>query len=114
MKRKMLNYQIVTLCGSLKFKDVFDKIEKKLIDDGYIVLTPMYDNYLNLDIETLHKVHDNKMSISDFIVLIDVDGYVGKNTQREIDFCKTNNINIISYRDISNFERPTVTCNINK
>ena len=33
------DYKIITLCGSTKFKDEFQMIQKKLTLDGYIVIS---------------------------------------------------------------------------
>ena len=37
-------YKIITLCGSIKFKDEFMKVQEKLTLDGNIVLTPNFFN----------------------------------------------------------------------
>lgn len=37
-------YNIITLCGSIKFKDEFLKLQEKLTLDGNIVLTPNFFN----------------------------------------------------------------------
>lgn len=37
-------YKIITLCGSIKFKDEFIKVQEKLTLDGNIVLTPNFFN----------------------------------------------------------------------
>ena len=33
------NYKIVTLCGSSRFKDQFQKVQKRLTLEGYIVIS---------------------------------------------------------------------------
>ena len=40
----MHEYKIITLCGSIKFKDEFMKVQEKLTSDGNIVLTPNFFN----------------------------------------------------------------------
>ena len=37
-------YKIITLCGSIKFKDEFMRVQEKLTLDGNIVLTPNFFN----------------------------------------------------------------------
>lgn len=37
-------YNIITLCGSIKFKDKFIKVQEKLTLEGNIVLTPNFFN----------------------------------------------------------------------
>ena len=40
----MHEYKIITLCGSIKFKDEFMRIQEKLTLDRNIVLTPIFFN----------------------------------------------------------------------
>lgn len=35
-------FKIITLCGSIKFKEEFLKIQEKFTLKGYIVLTPIF------------------------------------------------------------------------
>ena len=37
-------YNIITLCGSIKFKDEFIKVQEKLTLNGNIVFTPNFFN----------------------------------------------------------------------
>ena len=37
-------YNVVTLCGSIKFKDKFEELQEKLTLEGNIVLTPNFFN----------------------------------------------------------------------
>lgn len=37
-------YNIITLCGSIKFKDEFMKVQERLTLDGNIVFTPSFFN----------------------------------------------------------------------
>lgn len=39
MKNK---YKIITLCGSIKFKEEFTKVQEKLALEGNIILTPNF------------------------------------------------------------------------
>ena len=33
------NYKVITLCGSTRFKDQFQKVQKRLTLEGYIVIS---------------------------------------------------------------------------
>ena len=87
-------YKIITLCGSIKFKDEFIKIQEKLTLDGNIVLTPnFFTNIKKEDIDEktkkmLDEMHKQKIDISDEIYVINVSGYIGESTKSEIEYAK--------------------------
>ena len=87
-------YKIITLCGSIKFKDEFIKIQEKLTLDGNIVLTPNFFNSIkkeNIDEKTkkmLDEMHKQKIDMSDEIYVINVGGYIGESTKNEIEYAK--------------------------
>ena len=88
-------YNIITLCGSIKFKDEFMKLQEKLTLDGNIVLTPNFFNNIKkeeIDLETkrmLDKMHKQKIDMSDEIYVINFGGYIGESTKTEIKYAKT-------------------------
>ena len=90
----MHEYKIITLCGSIKFKDEFMRIQEKLTLDGNIVLTPIFFNNIKkeeIDLETkkmLDEMHKQKIDISDEIYVINVGGYIGESTKSEIEYAK--------------------------
>ena len=92
----MYEYKIITLCGSIKFKDEFMKVQEKLTLDGNIVLTPNFFNSIkkeNIDEKTkkmLDEMHKQKIDMSDEIYVINVGGYIGESTKNEIEYAKAN------------------------
>ena len=90
----MHEYKIMTLCGSIKFKDEFMRIQEKLTLDRNIVLTPNFFNNIKkeeIDLETkkmLDEMHKQKIDISDEIYVINVGGYIGESTKSEIEYAK--------------------------
>ena len=88
-------YKIITLCGSIKFKDEFMKVQEKLTLDGNIVLTPNFFNNIKkeeIDLETkkmLDEIHKQKIDMSDEIYVINFGGYIGESTKTEIEYAKT-------------------------
>ncbi len=90
----MHEYKIITLCGSIKFKDEFMRIQEKLTLDRNIVLTPIFFNNIKkeeIDLETkkmLDEMHKQKIDISDEIYVINVGGYIGESTKSEIEYAK--------------------------
>ena len=94
-------YNIITLCGSIKFKDKFIKVQEKLTLEGNIVLTPNFFNNIKkeeIDEKTkkmLDEMHRQKIDMSDAIFVINVNGYIGESTKNEIEYAKSKNKEIL-------------------
>ncbi|MBF4691514.1 hypothetical protein [Fusibacter ferrireducens] len=86
--------KITTLCGSTRFKESFENIEKKLTLEGRIVLSVCFfdkDDVLELDseqYEILGELHRDKIKMSDGIFVINENGYIGESTRREIEYAQ--------------------------
>ncbi|MBD8591206.1 hypothetical protein IFT92_26060 [Peribacillus simplex] len=84
--------KIITLCGSTKFKEEFEKINSLLTLEGNIVLSVgVFQHSNNIIItdeqkEKLDFLHKRKIDISDEIFVINVNGYIGSSTQSEVDY----------------------------
>lgn len=92
--------KIITLCGSLKFKEKMMEVAEKLALEGNCVITPVYptkDNFTRTDeqIESLKNAHLKKIDLSDAIYVVNVNGYIGDATKLEIEYAKNNNKEII-------------------
>lgn len=97
--------KIITVCGSYKFKDEMKKIAEKLELEGICVLVPIdltnsEDSYTEKDFEILGKMHKEKIKLSTAIFVVDVDHYIGKSTQSEIEFAKSLNKEILYYTNL--------------
>ncbi len=79
---------VVTLCGSMRFREHFDRLEAELSLAGHVVLAPAaLDPSAEPDGEQrtrLGRVHLRKVAMADEVVVVDVGGYVGESTRREI------------------------------
>lgn len=96
------NYKIVTLCGSTRFKEEFERVQKQLTLEGYIVISVGLfghsgDNEVweNMDKGTLTKtklmlddMHKRKIDLADEIFVINVGGYIGESTKSEIAYAQ--------------------------
>lgn len=94
VKRKS---EIITLCGSIRFKDDFLRMNRMLSLAGYIVLMPAFsygESSENVT-EYLEKLHRDKINLSDKICVINTDGYIGESTRKEIEYAKRNDKEII-------------------
>lgn len=89
-------YEVVTLCGSTKFKDEFIKIQKDLTLKGCIVISVGFFELSEEDAvwlegtkEMLDDMHKRKIDMADTIFVINKDGYIGKSTESEIEYAKS-------------------------
>lgn len=83
--------KIVTICGSMKFKDKMIEIAKELeIKNKYIVIQCVYSDkeFNKEEQQILADLHYKKIEISDAIYVINVDGYIGSSTGKEIEYAK--------------------------
>lgn len=92
--RKVKKYKIITLCGSIKFKNEFLKLKEKLTLEGNIVFMPNFFNNIKkeeISLETkkmLDEMHKQKIDMSDEIYVINPGGYIGESTRSEIEYAK--------------------------
>ena len=58
------------------------------------------DAYTNEQILVLNEMHKEKIRLSDAILVVNVNGYIGSSTRSEIEFAKGLNKEIIYYTDL--------------
>jgi len=93
--------KIITICGSMKFKDEMIKVALQMELAGNVVLAPSYpinDDtavYTEKEIILLGKMHKEKIKLSDAIFVVNVNGYIGDSTKIEIEYAKMHNKEII-------------------
>lgn len=98
--------KIITLCGSLKFKDKMMEVAEKMELLGNCVITPIFsmktnkDDFTKEELEILGAMHKEKIRISDAILIINVDGYIGASTKSEIEFAESLHKEILYYTDM--------------
>ena len=88
-------FNIITLCGSIRFKEEFLKVQEKMTLEGNIVFTPNFFNNFKGEISVemkkmLDEMHRQKIDLSDEIYVINVDGYIGESTKSEIEYAIAN------------------------
>ena len=95
------NYKIVTLCGSTRFKEQFMEVQKQLTLEGYIVISVgLFGHSGDDDVwkpgvkEMLDDMHLRKIDMADDIFVINVGGYIGESTRREISYAEQTGKNI--------------------
>ena len=90
-----MDYKIVTLCGSTRFKEQFMEVQKRLTLDGCIVISVgLFGHSGDEEVwkpgtkEMLDDMHLRKIDMADEIFVINVGGYIGESTRREIAYAE--------------------------
>lgn len=82
--------KLITLCGSTKFRIAFEEWNVKLTMAGAVVLSIVIPSHAygfvwtEAEKQMLDKMHLAKIDLSDEIFVLDVGGYIGESTAREI------------------------------
>lgn len=98
--------KIITVCGSLRFRKEIMEITEKMALQGNCMLSIVYpakpdkDDYTDEEIAMLGKMHKERIKLSDAILVVNVDHYIGNSTENEIEFAKSLNKEIIYYTDL--------------
>lgn len=95
--------KIVCLCGSTRFSEAFRKANFDETLAGNIVLTIgcdfKSDEAIGLtedDKKRLDELHKRKIDLSNEVLVLNVDGYIGDSTRSEIEYAKERNV-VIRY-----------------
>lgn len=98
--------KVITVCGSYKFKKEIKEITEKMALKGNCMITPIdltkqdKDSYTEDDILMLGKIHKEKIKLSDAILVVNVNEYIGNSTKSEIEYAKSLNKEILYYTDL--------------
>lgn len=97
--------KVITLCGSLKFQKEMMMVAEVMALEGNCILTPVYPIIENCErteeqLEKLKKAHFKRIELSDAILVIDIDGYIGYSTNLEIEYARKLEKEIIYYTDL--------------
>lgn len=97
--------KIVTLCGSLKFQKEMMTVAEKMTLEGYCILTPVYSVSEKIYITkkqliNLKEAHFKRIELSDAILVVNINNYIGDSTNLEIDYAKKLGKKIIYYTDL--------------
>lgn len=97
--------KIITLCGSLKFQKEMMIVAEKMALDGNCILTPVFPILEEVEkteeqITKLKEAHFKRIEISDAILVVNINNYIGKSTNLEIEYAKTLGKEILYYTDL--------------
>ena len=97
--------KIITLCGSLKFQKEMMIVAEKIALEGNCIFTPVYPVIENSErteeqMKRLKEAHFKKIELSDAILVINKNNYIGDSTKLEIEYAKKLKKKIMYYTDI--------------
>ena len=92
----MINgFKVITLCGSTRFKEEFLEAQKRLTLEGNVVISVGLFGHSGDDVvwtdgvkDMLDRQHLAKIDLADEIFVINVGGYIGDSTRREIAYAE--------------------------
>src|SRR5260221_13804764 len=85
---------IVCLCGSMRFSEMFRYVNQRETLAGKIVLAPgCFQGDAVLEVlpgmkQRLDELHLHKIALADEILVVNVGGYIGESTRREIAYAR--------------------------
>jgi hypothetical protein len=97
-------YKVITLCGSTRFKDDFERVNKMLTLAGNIVISVgafghAGDTFTEEQKVMLDDIHKRKIDMADAIYVINRDGYIGSSTRSEIQYAIMHGKQVIYMED---------------
>lgn len=96
--------KIITISGSMKFKKEMIESASKLELEGNIVIQCVYCDGIPLteqDHKVLNDIHLKKIALSDAIFVVNVGGYIGSSTKKEIEYAKKLNKEVLYLEPIA-------------
>lgn len=100
--------KIITICGSYKYKkEMIEIAEIMTLKENCVLLPnelsrPNKESYSKEEASIIDKMHKEKIKLSDAILVVNVNNYIGPSTKQEIEYAKKLNKEIIYYTDIIN------------
>ena len=101
-----MKVKVITICGSMRYAKEMMKISEELeLKKGYAVIQCVYNvdglKYEGVDASILDKIHRKKIDISDAIYVVNIDGYIGNSTKKEIEYAMNNGKEVLYHEPIN-------------
>ena len=98
------NYKVITLCGSTRFKDDFERINRELTLLGNVVISVgcfghAGDTFTEEQKIMLDDIHKQKIDMAEAIYVINKNGYIGASTRNEIEYAIKHGKQVIFMED---------------
>ncbi len=85
--------KVITLCGSVKFREDFEREQVRLAAEGHTVLSverfDLPEGFDESQIQRLKEIHKRKIDMSDEIFVVNKGGYIGESTRAEIAYAES-------------------------
>ena len=99
-----MKYPVITLCGSTKFKEDFERVNRELTLAGNIIISVGCFGHMDMEPTEEQKVmlddiHKRKIDMADAIYVINKNGYIGSSTKSEIQYAREHGKRIIYMED---------------
>lgn len=100
LKNQQKKPTIVCLCGSTRFGEAYQEMNLRETLAGNIVLsiginTKSDDDLIKagwkIDKEALDTLHLHKIDLADEVLILNVGGYIGESTRREVEYAQLKN-----------------------
>lgn len=97
-------YKVITLCGSTRFKEDFERVNRELTLAGNIVISVgcfghAGDVFTDEEKVMLDDIHKRKIDMADAIYVINKNGYIGESTRSEIKYAVMHGKQVIYMED---------------
>ena len=104
-EEKGMETKVITICGSMRYSKEMMKISEELeLKKCYAVIQCVYNvdglKYEGIDASILDKIHRKKIDISDAIYVVNIDGYIGNSTKKEIEYALNSGKEVIYHEPI--------------
>ena len=101
-----MEIKVITICGSMRYSKEMMKISEELeLKEGDAVIQCVYNidgqRYEGVDASILDKIHRKKIDISDAIYVVNIDGYIGNSTKKEIEYAINNGKEVIYHEPLN-------------
>ena len=100
-------FKVITLCGSTKFQKEFEDVNERLTMEGNVVISVgVFGHSKGIELSPEEKyeldlIHLKKIDLADEIFVINVGGYIGSSTKREIEYAKLKGKSISYLEDVN-------------
>jgi len=96
--------EVVTICGSMKYAEEMQNIARDLeTKNGYCVIQCVYnvnkEDETKESLENIVNAHWKKIDISDAIYVVNIDGYIGDSTKKEIEYATLKGKKVMYHQD---------------
>lgn len=85
--------KIITLCGSWRFSAQMERIAEELELEQDVLVLGITPHVLGRDLtdaekEKLGRLHLRRIDLADAILVVNIGGYIGESTRREMDYAR--------------------------